>query len=194
MSVLKERLIAGATIVGTVLGCLGLGYQVGKDTNESLVGFLREKTQEAEKTANQLRFEVSALKLELQSSGTLLASSDVVAKGEGATAVAGAATGKATGEGTLSVATGAERVVLQRGQTASLFEDKIIISLIGISFEGDPLRNRAFATVGSPGKKNASLESADVGHAVVFEGYEVRLVACDTFNAAFLVAPVSGGT
>ena len=70
MSTLMERLfaglIAGATLIGVGMACVAYGHSNGKDTNDGLVNYLREKNQEFEKTEVQLRSEVSSLKLELQ--------------------------------------------------------------------------------------------------------------------------------
>lgn len=190
MSTLKERLIAGATIVGTVVGCVAFGYSIGKDTNDGLVNFLREKNQATEKTETQLRAEVSSLKLELQSSKNNASSAAVP--------LSGTATGTSSATASLtakpSTETNFERVILRTGETARPFDGKIIVSLVGIKFEGDPLRHKVIATIGVPGKENKTIDKVDVGFAVVVEGYEVRVVASDTFGAAFLVTRVAGKT
>lgn len=187
MSTLKERLIAGATIVGTVVGSVAFGYNIGNDTNDGLVNFLREKSQIADKAETQLRAEVSSLKLELQSSKNSAVPMPV-------TLAAGASTAAASVAIKPSVDTSTERVILQKGQSTGPFNGKLIVSLVGTSYEGNPLRYKVIATVGSPGKDNKSLEKVDVGFAVLFQGYEVRVIASDTFSATFLVTRVEGKT
>ena len=181
MSSLKERLIAGATIVGTVVACVALGYALGKDTNDGLVNFLRERNQVAEKTEVQLRAEVSALKLELQGSKQPTSTLSGSAVLDPVTASGGAA-GNQKSDEQASV-----RVVLRTGETATPFDGRVLISLVGIKYHGDPLRHAVSASIGSPGKSNKTLESVDVGFAIVYEGYEVRLVASDTLTGTFLV-------
>ena len=187
MSTFKEQLIAGATIVGTVVACVAIGYSIGKDTNEGLVSFLVVKRKQGGKTEAQLRAEVSSLKLELQ--GTKAATASPVA-------LAGSASGSASASGDLttkpSASANVERVTLRTGETAQLFGGKIAISVVGIKFEGDPLRHKVIGVIGSPGKQNKPMELVDVGFAAVYEGHEIRLVGSDTFTATFLVTRVSG--
>jgi len=181
MSSLKEQLIAGATSVGTVVACVAIGYAVGKDTNDGLVNFLREKSQISEKTENQLRAEVSALKLELQNSKqqTLALPANP--------ALASAAPSASAGVPPKQDDLNSVRVVLKTGETISPFDGKIYISLVGISYQGVPLRHVVSATIGSTGKPSKALDSIDVGFSVVYEGYEVRVVASDTFTGTFLL-------
>lgn len=190
MSTLKEQLIAAATIVGTVVGCVAFGYSIGKDTNDGLVNFLREKNQLSEKTEAQLHAEISSLKLELQSSKSVTSSVAATLSASG-TATSSAAASLSTRP---AVETNSESFSLRAGETARPFNGKIAVSLVGIKFDGDPLRYKIFATIGAPGKENKSLDKADVGYAVVFEGYEVRVVASDTFSATFLVTRITGKT
>lgn len=186
MSTFKERLIAGATIVGAAVTCIAVGYSIGKDTNDGLLNFLREKNQTVENSETQLRAEVSSLKLELQSTKNVNAT--------GTASLSGSAGAAASGAGSISskalAAFDSVRVVLQTQSSVSLFGGQVVVSLVGISFEGDPLRHKVIATIGAPGKVNRTLDKVDVGFATVFEGYEVRLVASDTFSATFVVTRV----
>lgn len=72
------------------------------------------------------------------------------------------------------------------GNTVLLFDGNVRISLIGISFEGDPLRHKVTAVVEALGK----IEKVDVGQIIVFKGqeiaYEVRVFSVGTFLAQFL--------
>lgn len=78
--------------------------------------------------------------------------------------------------------------------TSSLFGGKVFISLVGLSYEGNPPRHKVVATIGAPGKQNFTLEKVDVGYVTVFEGYEIRLVASDTFTATFAVTHLNTKT
>ncbi|WP_395026077.1 hypothetical protein [Comamonas odontotermitis] len=181
MSTLMERLvaglIAGATLVGVGMACVAYGHSNGKDTNDGLVNYLREKNQEFEKTEVQLRSEVSSLKLELQGAKSAAAAYPMAAPGSASSDLATKP----------SPSINVQRVTLKTGETAQLFGGKIAISLVGIKFEGDPLRHKVIGVIGSLGKQNKPMDSVDVGFAVVFEGHEVRLISSDTFTATFLV-------
>ncbi|ATN93574.1 hypothetical protein VW6S_22 [Pseudomonas phage VW-6S] len=190
MSLFKERIITGVCLVATVSALFGLGYGFGKDTNESLLSFLREKNQEAEKTENRLRAEISSLKLELltskKSGGSELAAVDKPAEG-------GVIDSKSAP--TIEpVKPSFEVSQIDTQSTSSFFDGKVFVSLVGISYEGNPTRHKVVATIGAPGKQSVTLEKVDVGSVTVFEGYEIRLVASDTFTATFSVTRLDSKT
>jgi hypothetical protein len=64
----KQRVGAGLGLLAAVAAILTVGYSLGKDHNDALVNFLREKNQMLEAGEKTLRAEVEALKLELQQS------------------------------------------------------------------------------------------------------------------------------
>jgi hypothetical protein len=182
MTPFVQRLITGVTLLGGAAAIYALGYSAGKDTNEGTVNFIREKYQTLEKSEARLQAENTALKLELQSSRTASAS----ASDRSASA---SALDKAMPSATLSVSPKpngkVERVTLRSGQSGLLFGGALTISLVGVPFEGDPLRHKVIASIGSPGKENKTVEKADVGYATVYDGFEVRVLAAETLTATF---------
>ena len=85
-------------------------------------------------------------------------------------------------------------VSVDEGKTASLFEGDLLISLIQTSFDGQPLAQKVFATIGSPNQSNVRIEGEDVGYKVTYNGkakYEIRITAADTFSAKFLAKQIS---
>ena len=64
----KQRVGAGIVLLAAVAAILTVGYSLGKDHNDALVNFLREKNQALEAGEKTLRAEVEALKLELKQS------------------------------------------------------------------------------------------------------------------------------
>ncbi len=179
---LKERVVGGIVLFAAITAIAALGYAVGKDTNDSLLSYLREKNQEAEKTETRLRAEISSLKLELKSTmGSVVPELAVVGSAEGGVSAPAPASPKEP------AAVDIERIVLNTQSTASLFDGKVFVSLVGISFEGSPLRHKVMAALGSPGKQNMILDKVDVGYVATFEGYEVRVTASDTFTASFTI-------
>jgi hypothetical protein len=156
---------------------------VGKDTNESLLGYLREKNQEAGKAEVRLQAEVSSLKQELLTSKN---SSGAGSAAVEAPAEEGGSNSRSTPD-TKTVTPSFERSKIDNKSTNSFFDGKIFVSLVGISYEGDPIRHKVVATIGAPGKPSVTLDKVDVGSVTFFEGYEIRLVASDTFTATFVV-------
>lgn len=83
-----------------------------------------------------------------------------------------------------------QQITVEEGKTASLFGGDILISLVQTSFEGTPLSQKVFATIGSPNYSNLKIERQDVGYSVIYKGrakYEIRITGADTFSAKFLV-------
>jgi hypothetical protein len=81
-------------------------------------------------------------------------------------------------------------VKIPTGQSGSFFNGDLLISLIENAFEGNPLRHKVIAVVGSPGYPNLKIDRKDIGYTVTFNGratYDIRIVATDTFSATFLV-------
>jgi len=180
MGVLKERLIAGAPIVGTVIGCLGLGYAVGKDVNQGLVDVLRERTSSVEREAEKLRTENSSLKIQIAGKPI-----DVDPPRQ-----AGADTG---GDGTKSLTEEKERMVALRvGETSRLFSDELTVSLVGISYEGDPLRYKVVAVIGAKDGQTKTIDKVDVGYTVEIGDFVVKVITTDIFSAQFLVSRSTG--
>ena len=85
-------------------------------------------------------------------------------------------------------------VKLSRGDSAELFQGKLILTLVGISFEGDPLRHRVTATVSSPGGQSTHLNKVDPGESIAYEGYEVRVLSSSTNVARFSIRKLSTPT
>lgn len=84
-------------------------------------------------------------------------------------------------------------VAMQEGVTETLFNGDLSISLIAISFEGDPLRHKVIATVGSPGYPNLEIERKDVGYVTTYNGsgtFEIRITRITTFSAEFMVTRI----
>jgi len=73
-------------------------------------------------------------------------------------------------------------------KTGKLFGGAVRVSVIGISFEGDPLRHKVTAKV-EGFNKSQFFEKADVGTMLSFQDgnlvYEVRLHEVSTFTAEF---------
>ena len=82
---------------------------------------------------------------------------------------------------------GATQIALSAGQSESAESGEVVISVIGIGFEGDPLRNRVTFAVGGQGAPTTTYAKQDVGAVVKWGKFEVRLMSADTFEARFMV-------
>jgi hypothetical protein len=175
MSTLKARLVEIATIIGTIAACIVIGYSLGKDTNDGLLNFLREKNQTSEKTESLLRAELSSAQLELQKVKSLQTPPLQPSQSESSSS-------------SPSEKKYSERFEILAGTTATAFGGDISISLVGINFGGNPLRHMATASIGAPGQKSKVLDQVDVGTSVIYNGFEIRVISTGTFGAIFLVA------
>jgi hypothetical protein len=173
----------GAALVAII----GFGYTIGTGKDEALVKYLQVQNQKLEDNEKNLRAEVENLKLELKSSRDKTTPTSAAVgfiedsdKLNGTGTVAKPAAKKAVYKNPVIVTLSSEN-------TAQLFDGQLFLTLQAISFEGNPLRHRVFATVGTPGKPNKDIVGVDSGFAMVYEGFEIRVTETDTFNAKFLV-------
>jgi hypothetical protein len=76
------------------------------------------------------------------------------------------------------------------GESASVFDGALTISVVAIVFEGNPYRYKVVATVGGPGIENVSIDHADVGYVASVkskDSFEVRVVSISSSVATFSV-------
>ncbi|HBO4007999.1 MAG: hypothetical protein E7K86_17545 [Pseudomonas aeruginosa] len=179
-------LVGAAGIFGAVLACIQLGYSYGKDTNEALVSIFKDKYEESKKSEGLLQAELSSVRLELQGAKTESTTAQPVKAGSAYKPSTDTSNADST-----TVPVKPVEVQVRTQTSESLFDGKIIISVIGLPFEGSPARYKVTAAIGALGQKNVQLDSVDVGYTTVFGDYEVRVIASETFNATFLVTPVA---
>jgi hypothetical protein len=184
----SKQILSGVIgLITTIALIIGGGYTLGKDHNDSLVNYLHDRNKDLESSEKDLLAQIENLKLELKSTqdkslpikGTMSATSDdAVMSGTGT--VGKVQNAKSKDENSVTITLSSE-------DTSQLFDGKLYLTLQAISFEGNPLRHRIFATVGAPGKPNKDIVGADPGFALKYEGYEIRVIQTDTFYAKFLV-------
>lgn len=86
-----------------------------------------------------------------------------------------------------------EMIPVATEQTSSGFNGEIFISLAGIAFEGEPLRHKVIATVGSPGFPSLTVDHKDVGFTATFKAkdrFSILVASVDTFSARFRVTRI----
>ncbi len=85
----------------------------------------------------------------------------------------------------------AETVTVGTEKTGYAFDNTISISLAATPFEGDPLRHKVIATIGSSGLPSLTIDRKDVGYTTTYkakDSYEILVTAADTFSAQFRVS------
>jgi hypothetical protein len=98
----------------------------------------------------------------------------------------------ATATGT-RVTTGTETKSISEDDSQAFFGGEVLISVIGISFEGEPLRHRVTARVAeSPGTRSIMFRNEEVGALRRFvRRYEIRVRSIDTSDATFSVTKLA---
>jgi hypothetical protein len=72
----------------------------------------------------------------------------------------------------------------------SFFGGDVIISLIALAFEGDPLRHRVLANVSSPNGQVVKIDRQDIGTTLTYKAkstYKITILYAGTFSASFRV-------
>ena len=78
-------------------------------------------------------------------------------------------------------------VVVSEGSSANLFDGGLFVSVVATAYEGDPMRHNVTVKIGAPGQEGLEIDRKDVGYSVIYQGYEVRILAVGTLSATFLV-------
>gem|GEM_PF-6267733 len=81
-------------------------------------------------------------------------------------------------------------VSIKEGNSEPVFGGEVTISVIGISFEGEPLRHKVTAAIGCGNQKIINISKKDIGSVTtckVKAVYTIRLISADTFYAGFRV-------
>lgn len=177
------------SVASVVLGLAGvaavaaLGYSVGAGKADALVSLLQEQRGELKAEAERLAAEVEELKLQIARRPLAPSGDSAATTRESESQVV---------SGGASPAPSAATAVVRTQESRELFGGRLIVSVVATPFEGSPLRNRAIFTLGSPGEESASFEHKDVGFAVEFAGYDVRVVSVDTFSVTFRAQQIAG--
>jgi hypothetical protein len=183
----KQRIGTGFGLLAAVAAILTVGYSLGKDHNDALVNFLREKNQMLEAAEKTLRAEAEALKLELQqslqsqpaSTGTLVEARAPATANPDQKALLS----EKLREGTSQV------ISISPGTTAQPFGAAILVTFHGLRFGGNPPRYGVDATLGKVGKPSKELQGFLPGQVVTYEGFELRLMDTNPLSAKFLITP-----
>jgi len=83
-----------------------------------------------------------------------------------------------------------EKLAISEGNSATSHGGELIVSVVGIAFEGNPLRHRVTFAVGGPGSQTVTYPKQDIGAVVKWKKLEVRLLSATTFDATFMITHV----
>jgi hypothetical protein len=84
-------------------------------------------------------------------------------------------------------------VTVAPGQTATAWGSDLFISLVKVSYEGDPLSYKVYANVGAPSQQNMAINQATVGAVFTYRReFDIRVTSADAVSATFHVTRKSG--
>ena len=171
----QSGLRQGLTIA-TVTALIGIGYAVGAGQSSNNVTYLENRLQSIERDYDRATDLNLRLKHELIS----------------ATPGGNVSPHKLQpNESTVKANTGAVTVTLSQGQTETIDSGSLFVSLHATSFEGSPLRNRVFGTIGSGTGETKPMNGLDPGAVIEVFGYRVRVLSTGTVTATFFVERTS---
>jgi hypothetical protein len=84
-------------------------------------------------------------------------------------------------------ASGSETIALETNETKSAFNGEVLVSLIGVSYGGDPPTYEVTAIFGGPGSQNLRVEQQAIGSVAHFKYFEIRVISANRSGATFLV-------
>ena len=179
----RDRAVHIATIVATLAAVFGIGYALGKDTNEGTISVLRERGSTSERTEASLRSEITSLRLELQTARESGKEPSALGKAEGRVL-------QEPAKPAASTATSPKRIELaaKAGTTAQAFDGSLSVSLLGTKYALSPGRYQAVFAIGGLGKEAKTFDGVDVGFATNYSGFSVRLLSVGSDLATFEVS------
>ena len=98
--------------------------------------------------------------------------------------------GGSAGDTTAKLPSRSETVAVREGKSGAGGRGEVVISVIGIAYEGNPLRHKVTFAVGGPGAPTTTYTKQDVGATVRVKQFEVRLLSADTFDVSFMITPL----
>src|SRR6185437_1901979 len=87
----------------------------------------------------------------------------------------------------------AESVAIPAESSKVVMDGALLISVVGISFEGNPLRHTVTFTVSAHGRRPIKVAHQNTGDAVRIGNYVVTLTGADSFNAHFRIGQLASG-
>ncbi len=78
-------------------------------------------------------------------------------------------------------------VTVSEADTASLFDNKLFITVVTTNYSGSPPRYSVIGKIAASSKDTIEIESQEPGYSVVYEDYEIRILSAGTLSATFLV-------
>lgn len=174
--------IKGVGAFGILVAIFMAGFGISHNNWTSLHAQLQNDLRHAQEDATKARAELGAAKTEF----VQLKAASINAAQPGSPLKDGAG---AKADANLNEIT----INIPRAKSVTLFDGKLLISLIATPYEGDPLRHTVVATIGSPGHPNLDIDRKDVGYVTEYKAsdtFRIRITEASTFDATFLATRV----
>jgi spore germination protein YaaH len=181
--------IKGVGAYSILLGFLGIGVTISSLIWSSSNTTLQNDLRHAQEELSQSKAELSQIKTEYAQYRAQFLTSTITAKSETQSKVELPSSNISLNI-PMPKSQDQVEVSVNTGKSVSFFGGDLVISLIQNSFEGDPLRHKIIATIGSPGFQNIKINRQDIGYMTTYNGkgnYEIRIMEADTFSAKFMI-------
>ncbi len=173
--------IVGGTLAIISLVVVLLG--IDKGGNEGLVRLLKNQNSALQAEANQLRNEVSNLRVELISQERKIELTKTETPQTGKPEISSDKDIFAERKS----APGYVDITLERGMTKVIFQDELYIGLVATDYLGKPLRHKVWFNVSGKDKELKVLDELDVGSVVEYHDFEIRILSASSSRATFRV-------
>lgn len=151
-----------------------IGRSNGKDIGQAAVDLYKAKLEDSDKVLAESREQITALKLDLQRR------SDKPQIREQCSPDLPAVEQLLESDSPVNVT-----VTIPSGSSKSVFDGRLAISVVGLSYDASPSRFLATAAIGSTGEDSLNFANAEVGKVVNYHGFEIRIVEIGALSATF---------
>lgn len=162
-------------VLAAAVTILGIGHTVGQGHANGLIAYLKEVNSQQKSEIELLNSEVAKLEREVASKPNLTPPKALGPSDEA----------KAETETEIDDSEIYKEIEISSENSARLFNGDLVISVSGIKYQGSPLRDTVYGTIGGLGYENIKLSGESPGFAANFNGFEVRVLATSTFSAKF---------
>ncbi|MGO3740461.1 MAG: hypothetical protein ACTJGG_13460 [Marinomonas foliarum] len=174
-------------VLAAAVTILGIGYSVGQGHANGLIAYLKEVNSQQKSEIETLNSEVAKLEREVA-----LKPIEIASKSNFTSSKAEAANNEAKAkiESEINDLEFYQEIGITSENSVRLFNGELIISVAGIKYQGAPLRDTVYGTIGGLGHENIELKGESPGFVTNFNGFEVRILSTSTFSAKFGVTKI----
>jgi hypothetical protein len=174
-------------VLAAAVTILGIGYSVGQGHANGLIAYLKEVNSQQKSEIETLNSEVAKLEREIAFKPVEMTSNSNFTPPE---AEDSNKEDKTKNEPELNDRGIYQEIGISSENSERLFNGELIISVAGIKFQGSPLRDTVYGTIGGLGHENVELKGESPGFVTTFNGFEVRVLSTSTFSAKFGITKI----